>query len=168
MIAVSATFLVVSPGESQRSSAQKAVFFNIRDHGAKGDGTTLDTAAINKAIETAAAKGGGTVYFPAGKYLSFSIRLKSNITIFLDNGATLLAADPAIHKGKYDMPEPNAWDMYQDFGHSHWQNSLMWGIGIENFAIVGQGKIDGLGLSKRSPGPRRPRTRRRNAGEHGE
>lgn len=142
----------------QRVEAQKSVFFNIRDYGAKGDGKTLDTDAINKAIETTAAKGGGTVYFPAGTYLSFSIRLKSNITIHLDNGATLLAADPAVHKGKYDMPEPNQWDMYQDFGHTHWQNSLMWGIGIENFAIIGQGRIDGLGLSKRSPGPRRPRT----------
>ncbi len=141
-----------------RNVVEAAAFFNVRDFGAKGDGKTLDTAAINKTIETAAGKGGGTVYFPAGNYLSFSIRLKSNITIFLDNGATLIAADPVTHKGKYDMPEPNQWDMYQDFGHSHWQNSLMWGIEIENFAIVGQGKIDGLGLSKRSPGPRRPRT----------
>jgi polygalacturonase len=133
-------------------------FLNVRDLGAKGDGKTVDTVAINKTIQAAAAKGGGTVYFPAGTYLSFSIRLKSNITIYLDNGATLLAADPAVHNGKYDLPEPNEWDMYQDFGHSHWQNSLMWGIGIENFAIVGQGKIDGKGLSRRSPGPRRPRT----------
>ena len=133
-------------------------FYNVRNLGARGDGKTLDTNAINKTIETAANNGGGTVFFPAGTYLSFSIRLKSNITIYLDNGATILAADPAIHKGKYDMFEPNEFDMYQDFGHSHWKNSLMWGIGIENFAIVGQGKIDGKGLSKRSPGPQRPRT----------
>lgn len=133
-------------------------FYNIKNFGAKGDGKTLDTNAINKAIETAFANGGGTVYLPAGTYLSFSIRLKSNITIYLDNGATILAADPEKHRGKYDMFEPNEWDMYQDFGHSHWKNSLMWGIGIENFAIVGQGKIDGLGLSKRSPGPQKPRT----------
>ncbi len=158
IIVASLAFLFGLPDAQTKTSAQSSVFFNIRDYGAKGDGKTLDTAAINKAIETAASKGGGTVYFPAGTYLSFSIRLKSNITIHLDNGATLLAADPAIHKGKYDMPEPNPWDMYQDFGHSHWQNSLMWGIGIENFAIIGQGRIDGLGLSKRSPGPRRPRT----------
>lgn len=158
LIAVLMASLSAVPVAPTEAAVRRTPFFNIRDHGAKGDGKALDTNAINKAIEAAAAKGGGTVYFPAGIYLSFSIRLKSNITIHLDNGATLLAADPAIHKGEYDMPEPNPWDMYQDFGHSHWQNSLMWGIGIENFAIVGQGRIDGLGLSKRSPGPRRPRT----------
>lgn len=134
------------------------IFHNIKNYGAKGEGKTLDTAAINRAIDAAAATGGGTVYFPAGTYLSFSIHLKSNITLYLDNGATILAADPKEHKGSYDLPEPNAFDMYQDFGHSHWQNSLIWGIGVENVAIIGQGKIDGKGLSKRSPGPRRPRT----------
>lgn len=133
-------------------------FYNVLNYGAKGDGKTLDTDAINSAIENAAKNGGGTVFFPAGTYLSFSIHLKSNITLHLDNGATILAADPAIHKGKYDSFEPNEWDMYQDFGHSHWKNSLIWGIGVENVAIVGQGKIDGKGLSKRSPGPQRPRT----------
>jgi polygalacturonase len=133
-------------------------FYNVLNYGAKGDGKTLDTDAINLAIETASRNGGGTVFFPAGTFLSFSIHLKSNITIYLDNGATILAADPAIHKGKYDSFEPNEWDKYQDFGHSHWKNSLMWGIGIENFAIVGQGRIDGKGLSKRSPGPQKPRT----------
>ncbi|HVE55990.1 MAG TPA: glycoside hydrolase family 28 protein [Pyrinomonadaceae bacterium] len=139
-----------------RQTAQN--FYNIKNYGARGDGKTLDTNAINKAIEAASAAGGGTVFFPAGIYLSFSIHLKSNITLYLDNGATLLAADPAIHKGKYDSFEPNEFDMYQDFGHSHWKNSLIWGIGVENVAIIGQGKIDGKGLSKRSPGPQRPRT----------
>lgn len=151
--------LSVNPWISSAQTKQNSQFFyNIKDFGAKGDGKTLDTVAINKTIETAAKNGGGTVYFPAGTFLSFSIRLKSNITIYLDNGATILAADPEKHKGKYDSFEPNEWDMYQDFGHSHWKNSLMWGIGIENFAIIGQGKIDGLGLSKRSPGPQKPRT----------
>lgn len=134
------------------------MFYSVRAFGAKGDGKALDTEAINRAIDAASAKGGGTVYFPAGIYLSFSIRLKSNITIYLDNGSTILAADPVKDKGGYDLPEPNEFDMYQDFGHSHWKNSLMWGIGIENFALIGQGRIDGQGLSRRSPGPRRPRT----------
>ena len=153
--------LLTPPGSAQNKKTPNfpaALFYNVRSYGARGDGVTLDTNAVNRAIETAARNGGGTVFFPAGTYLSFSIRLKSNITLYLDNGATILAADPAIHKGKYDMFEPNPFDMYQDFGHSHWQNSLMWGIGIENFAIVGQGRIDGKGLSRRSPGPQRPRT----------
>ncbi len=135
-----------------------AVFYNIKNFGAKGDGVNIDSPAINEAIDSAAANGGGTVFFPAGTYLSFSIHLKSNITLYLDNGATILAADPAVDKGKYDMFEPNEFDMYQDFGHSHWQNSLIWGIGVENVAIIGQGKIDGKGLTRRSPGPNKPRT----------
>ena len=144
--------------DAQRKTFARKAFYNVRDYRAVGDGKALDTLAINKAIDAAALAGGGTVYFPAGTYLSFSIHLKSNITLYLDNGATILAADPAVHKGSYDLPEPNAFDMYQDFGHSHWQNSLIWGIGIENIAIIGQGRIDGNGLSRRSPGPRRTRT----------
>ncbi len=151
-------FANAAGAEAQTRPASSTVFRNVRGFGARGDGKTLDTAAINRAIDAASRSGGGTVYFPPGTYLSFSIRLKSNITLYLDNGATILAADSAEHKGSYDLPEPNEWDMYQDFGHSHWQNSLMWGIGIENFAIVGQGMIDGKGLSRRSPGPRRPRS----------
>jgi polygalacturonase len=130
--------------------------FNVRAFGATGNGKTVDTGAINRAIEAAAVSGGGTVRFPAGTYLSFSIRLKNNITLYLDHGATLVAADPAGGQGKYDMPEPNEWDMYQDFGHSHWQNSLIWGIGLQNVAILGPGLIDGRGLTRRSPRPRRP------------
>jgi polygalacturonase len=133
-------------------------FFDVRDFGATGDGKTLDTDAVRKAIGAASAKGGGTVFFPAGTYLCFSIQLMSNITIYLDNGSTVLAADPKEHRGSYDLPEPNEFDAFQDFGHSHWKNSLFWGIGVDNVAIVGQGRIDGKGLSARSPGPRRPRT----------
>jgi len=130
--------------------------YDVTTFGAKGDGQTLDTSAINRAIETAAAAGGGTVQFPAGTYLSVSIRLKSNITLYLDQGATILAADPVAGKLSYDQPEPNEWDMYQDFGHSHWQNSLIWGIELENVSIIGSGLINGKGLTRRSPRPRRP------------
>jgi polygalacturonase len=67
--------------------------YDVRAFGARGDGTTPDTAAINKAIEAAAAAGGGTVNFPAGTYISVSIRLRSNITLQVNQGATILAAD---------------------------------------------------------------------------
>jgi len=141
--------------ESRAQTRKGEADYDVRAFGAKGDGQTLDTAAINKAIEAAAANGGGTVRFPAGMYLSFSIRLKSNIALYLDQGATIVAADPKEVKGTYDVPEPNEWDMYQDFGHSHWQNSLIWGIGLENVSILGPGMINGKGLTRRSPRPRR-------------
>ena len=140
----------------QTAQASASRTYDVTTFGAKGDGQTLDTEAINKAIETAAAAGGGTVQFPAGTYLSFSIRLKSHITLYLDQGATILAADPVAGKPSYDLPEANEWDMYQDFGHSHWQNSLIWGIGLEDVAILGPGLINGKGLTRRSPRPRRP------------
>ncbi|MGD0772028.1 MAG: glycoside hydrolase family 28 protein [Candidatus Solibacter sp.] len=122
---------------------------DVKTFGATGDGKTLDTAAINKTIDAAAAAGGATVLFPAGNYLSYSIHLKSNVTLQLESGATLIAADPATDGGGgYDIPEPNQWDMYQDFGHSHFRNSLIFGESIENIAIVGTGRIWGKGLTK--------------------
>ncbi len=141
--------------QSTRIVNTRALVYDVRAFGAKGDGQTLDTRAINRAIEAASAAGGGTVNFSAGTYLSHSIRLRSNITLQLNQGATILAADPAPGKVTYDLPEPNQWDMYQDFGHSHWQNSLIWGIGVENVSIVGPGLINGKGLTKRSPRARR-------------
>ena len=120
--------------------------FDVRKFGARGDGKALDSTAINKAIDAAAAAGGGTVLFTAGTYRSFSIRLKSNVALYLDQGATILAADPRDGDGKYDPPEPNQWDQYQDFGHSHWHNSLIWGENLENVSILGPGRIWGKGL----------------------
>ena len=144
------------PQAQQPSGATaRALVYDVRAFGATGDGKTLDSPAINKAIEAAAAAGGGTVNFSAGTYLSISIHLKSNITLHLDQGATILAADTVPGKTTYDLPEPNGWDMYQDFGHSHWQNSLIWGIGLENVSITGPGLIDGRGLTRRSPRARR-------------
>ena len=123
-------------------SIKSSIFYNVRQFGAKGDSAAFDTDAINRAIDAAASAGGGTIYFPAGKYLSFSIRLKNNITLFLDNGAVLIAADPNQGKGGYDAPEPNAWDKYQDFGHSHWHNSLICGENLQNISITGPGVIN--------------------------
>ena len=116
--------------------------YNVRAFGAKGDGKTFDTDALNKAIDAAAAAGGGTVVVPVGSYLCYSIHLKSNVEIFLGPGATIIAADPPAPgtSGGYDPPEPNSWDKFQDFGHSHWHNSLIWGEDISNFSITGPGR----------------------------
>jgi polygalacturonase len=138
-------------------------FFDIRTYGAVGDGKAVDSPAINKAIEAAAAAGGGTVVFPTGTWLSFSIRLKSHVALFLAQGATILAADSPLpgqttgyNGGTYDAAEPNGeWEPYQDYGHNHWHNSLIWGEGINDVSITGPGRIFGKGLSF-GAGPGRP------------
>jgi polygalacturonase len=129
--------------------------FDVRKFGARGDGKTLDTVAVNRAIEAAAGAGGGMVFFPAGTYLCFSIHLKSNVHLHLEQGGTILAAD-SPHKdettgyngGVYDAAEPKTEsDAYQDYGHNHWHNSLIWGEDIHDFSITGPGLIWGKGLS---------------------
>ncbi len=121
--------------------------YNIRDYGAVGDGKTLDHTAINRAIETAVASGGGQVLIPAGTYLCGSIRMKSNIELHLTAGAKILAA-PANMKA-YDESEVFGFPEYQDGGHTYFHNSLIWADGEENVSITGRGMIDGQGLTKK-------------------
>ena len=122
----------------------------VSSFGAKGDGRTLDTSAINQAIEAAAKADGGIVHFPAGTYFCHSIHLKSKVTLDLSPGCVILAADPPPPgaNGGYDDAEPMAFDKFQDFGHSHFHNSLIWGEGLEDVGITGSGLIWGKGLSK--------------------
>jgi polygalacturonase len=138
-----------SPGEA---TAQDCVL-NVKRFGAKGDGETIDSPAINRAIDAAAAAGGGTVYFPPGVYASYSIHLKSQVSIHLDQGATILAASTPLEgtsSGGYDAAEPQdaACNDFQDYGHNHWHNSLIWGEGIHDLSILGPGLIWGKGLSR--------------------
>ena len=137
-------FLILIPILFTGSKFDSSVF-NVKDYGAIGDGKTLDSPAINEAIQKAAANMGGTVYFPAGTYLSVSIHLKCNVAIYLDQGATILAANPEDGY-KYDIPEENKFDEYQDFGHTYWHNSLIWGENLEKISILGPGLINGNGL----------------------
>lgn len=125
--------------------------FEVRDHGARGDGAALDSPAINAAILAAEKAGGGLVILPPGRYLSFSLRLRSRVTLVIDEGATLIAAEKGP-LGAYDLPEDRGPQLYQDFGHSHWHNSLIWAEQAEDIAIVGKGRIEGLGLTRNGPG----------------
>ena len=120
--------------------------YNVRDFGAKGDGLTLDHAAINQAIEKACNNGGGRVVLPAGTYLCGSIRLKSNVELHLMAGARILAA-PAAMKA-YDKSEVFGGPEYQDGGHTYFHNSLIWAEGQQKISITGRGMIDGEGLTK--------------------
>jgi len=124
--------------------------FDVRAFGAVGDGKAPDTVAINRAIDAAAAAAGGTVYFPGGNYLCYSIHLKSKVSLYLEQGATIVAADPAADTAQsYDAAESNKpWEDYQDYGHNHWHNSLIRGEGLNDVAICGPGLIWGKGLSR--------------------
>jgi polygalacturonase len=147
-IRTAAVIMLVLPALLRAEATTKPIGgVNVRAFGAVGDGSVLDSPAINKAIEAAADRGGGTVFFPAGDYLCTSIHLKSNVGLYLDQGATIVAAKPEPDKGiAYDPPEPNKWDAYQDFGHCHWQNSLIWGENLHDVSILGPGTIWGKGL----------------------
>jgi len=137
------------------ASAPSLGIFDVRTYGATGDGKTLDTAAINRAIDEATAAGGGVVVFPAGSYLCFSIHLRSQVHLHLLQGSAIVAADSPLpteqtgyRGGLYDAAEPKtAWNAYQDYGHNHWHNSLLWGEDIHDISITGPGLIWGKGLS---------------------
>jgi polygalacturonase len=126
--------------------------YNAKDFGAKGDGQHIDSPAINAALEKAANEGGGTVVLSEGTYLSYSIHLRSGVTLRLEKNATLKAAAPTATEG-YDEAEPND-SHYQDFGHSHWHNSLIWGENLHDVTLEGEGLIDGTGVLSHW-GPRR-------------
>jgi len=157
-VAGAAVAVVSVIGSSANSSSAETAarktstrMFDVRDFGAKADGGTLDTPAINKAIDAAVTAGGGTVYFGPGRYLCFSIHLKNKVALFLDAGSTIVAADPPSQPGApgFDLAESNQpWEDYQDYGHNHWHNSLIWGEKLEDVAIQGTGLIWGKGLSR--------------------
>ncbi len=140
---------------AQDATTSTTGFFDIRKYGATGAGKTVDTEAVNRAIEAAAAAGGGVVFFPAGNYVCFSIHLKSLVHLQLLQGSTIVAADSPLpgeptgyRGGVYDPAEPKTpWDAYQDYGHNHWHNSLLWGEDLHDISITGTGLIWGKGLS---------------------
>ncbi|TPG33896.1 glycoside hydrolase family 28 protein [Flavobacterium pectinovorum] len=125
-------------------SKEITTVYNVRNYGAIGDGKTLDSPAINKAIEEAAKSGGGTVWIPAGTYLSGSIHLQSNINLHLDSGATILGAPQEMNA--YDETESYTFGPYQDGAHSYFHNSLIWGENLVNISITGNGLINGGGI----------------------
>ena len=113
-----------------------ATTFNVRDYGATGIGTTKETPDIAKALEACAQAGGGTIYFPAGRYLTGAITLKSNMTLEVDAGATILGSgEPS------DYPLRD--DAFSD-GRKEY-SSLIYAEDAENVTIRGRGTIDGQG-----------------------
>lgn len=113
-------------------------YYDVTKYGAKKDSSAKATLAIKKAIDAASKAGGGTVYFPAGKYLTGPIHLKSNITIFIDAGAELHFSDN--------------FDDYLPMVESRWEgvdvtsfSPLFYAYKAENITIRGRGTINGHG-----------------------
>lgn len=130
--------LFVCIGFAVSAQAEPIGIFNVKDLGAVGDGKTKDTQAIQKAVDAASKAGGGTVFLPNGTYLSGTIRLKSNVTIHFDRGATLL--------GSTDIEDyPKIWPAFKSFTDTYLCQSLIYAEDVENVAITGFGTIDGQG-----------------------
>ncbi len=119
-------------------SAQAQQYYNVVKYGAKNDSSKLATQAIKKAIDAAVKNGGGTVYFPAGKYLTGAIHLKSNITIFIDAGAELHFSD------NFDDYLPMVKSRYEGVDVTSF-SPLFYAYQAENISIIGRGLIDGHG-----------------------
>ena len=115
--------------------------YNVRDFGAKGDGCAKDTAAIQAAVDAAAAAGGGMVMLSAGTYLSGSVWLKSNVDFYLVNGAVL--------KGSPDIADYCTADCCpQNYsspktGDNTTGGHLILCVGQHNVTLRGPGKVDG-------------------------
>ena len=153
------TAVALSPAHSsatERSgpaSADKAHLYNIRDFGAKGDGRTLDTAALQAAINACTRDGGGTVLVPPGTFVIGTTELKSNVTLHLAASATL--------SGSGDGKNYHAIDTIPLSGDStlvdgNW--ALLFAVDATNITIEGPGTIDGQGhlFNNHPPNPNPP------------
>jgi polygalacturonase len=127
-----------------RSPDVVASTFDVRSFGARGDGVTLDTAAIQKALDACGTAGGGTVKFPPGTYLSQPLKIRTRTTVLLDAGATLLATT-----NQSDFTKTP----------SHWLTAksgsdfipFISGENLMDVAITGRGTIDGNGKNRWGP-----------------
>ncbi|RYD79698.1 MAG: glycoside hydrolase family 28 protein [Sphingobacteriales bacterium] len=133
---INVLIFVMAIGCSVKADAQS--FYNVLKYGAKNDSSKLATTAIRNAIDAASKAGGGTVYFPAGKYLTGSIHLKSNITIFIDAGAELHFSD------NFDDYLPMVKSRYEGVDVTSF-SPLFYAYKVENISIIGRGLIDGHG-----------------------
>jgi polygalacturonase len=123
--------------------------YDVRDYGAKPDGKTLCTKSIQTAIDACSQAGGGTVYLPAGTFLSGTIYFKTGVTLKLAAGSTLLGS-----KNLKDYP-PTV-QAFRSYTDNYTDKSLIYGENVERIAITGSGTIDGQGASFEGPYKVRP------------
>jgi polygalacturonase len=135
-----AAFVPTAVGAGKRSAGSAV---NVLEFGARGDGKRLATRSLQAAIDACAQHGGGTVWFPAGTYLSGTLRLRSRVTLHLDAGATLMGS-PRLA----DYPVQAA--PLRSYTDNYTERSLIYGENLEQVSLHGRGTIDGQGA--RFPG----------------
>ena len=112
--------------------------FDVRDYGAIGDGKTMNTGAVQKAIDECAKAGGGKVVITEGKYLCGSISMRSNVELYIAASGVLLASSRCE-----DFPEKTGLEHVQSNMLPRWRNAcFIFAEECENIAIGGQGTID--------------------------
>jgi len=124
--------MTLAPDSTSQNTA-----FNVREHGAAGDGRTLETPALQAAIDACQRRGGGMVLFPAGKYLTGTLHLQSDIHLHLDAGAVLLGSE---NPDDYPVID-HRWEGAQQATYA----PLITGQTIKNITVSGRGRIDGQG-----------------------
>jgi hypothetical protein len=120
----------------------QAKTYDITTYGAIGDGKTLSTEAINKAIEACSEAGGGRVLMPTGEFLSGTIILKNNVELYLERGCTLLGS---TNYADYPLIQPTTYRSLKDI---HGWAALIYADGADNIAVTGDGTIDGQGAAQ--------------------
>ena len=152
--------------------------YDVRDYGAKGDGLASDTAALQAAIDAAAARGGGLVIIPPGRYLSGTLHLRSNVSLRLCGGAALIASTDNVDFDPYETPPPGSlsptpvsWTFTGKFRHreaslygsrmlretadnpdtTYAHYSLILGDHVSHVTIEGSGTIDGNRIRRGGP-----------------
>jgi polygalacturonase len=149
-IAVISLFLITTPRWAVADAIVNRVL-NVTHSGVVGDGSTLNTASIQKVIDDCAAGGGGTISFPAGRYLTGTIQIRSNIALRLEDGATLL--------GSTDKADYRNLDPFIDGSGNPMGHALIVAMDADHVAIEGSGTIDGQGgkvAAKQKPYLMRP------------
>lgn len=144
---------ILGAGFAQRNAAAEpagiaegAQVYNVRTYGAKGDGKTLDTAAVQRAIDACSGDGGGTVLVPAGTFLIGTVELKSNITLHIAASGVLLGSTRGTDYHAADAI-PLSGDATLEDGN--W--ALLYAVNAKNVTIEGPGAINGQGLAFHAP-----------------
>jgi polygalacturonase len=136
------------PAPDSGQSDDKAI--NVLKHGARGDGKTKDTHALQAAIDACHQGGGGTVFLPAGDFLCGSLHLKTGVALHLDHGAILRASRD---EADFDPYETLGFKNDSDRETSFFHHALLWAEDAERLAITGTGIIHGNRPRRGGPKP---------------